>query len=111
MVYWARALKTFLSARDQLPASRICDLRYEQVRRDPILAARSVYEHFGWRLTAEIGNRMRAALARQQASHPNGVHRYHPAYFPLRKLPGFEEYRDRPAFSNPPRKITEQPPP
>jgi hypothetical protein len=108
MVYWARALKTFLAARDQLPASRVFDLRYEQVRRDPIVAARSVYEHFGWKLTAEIESRMRAALAKQQASHTNGVHRYDAAYFQLGKLNGFEEYCERFGFSTSSRKRDEE---
>ena len=104
MEYWARALKTFQTARDQLPASRVYDLRYEQVRRDPILAARSVYDHFGWELTADIEGRMRGALAQQQALHTNGVHRYDAAYFRLGKLSGFDEYCERFGFSTSSRK-------
>src|SRR5436853_1849436 len=51
LTYWSQALKTFLRARDQLPANRVCDLHYDDVRRDPIASARYVYEHFGWPLS------------------------------------------------------------
>src|SRR5205809_6840580 len=39
LVYWAQALKTFLRVRDQLPASRVCDLHYTELRNNPIVAA------------------------------------------------------------------------
>src|SRR5205814_2649043 len=35
MSYWSQALKTFLHTRDQLPAERVCDLRYDEIRHDP----------------------------------------------------------------------------
>src|SRR5438309_8384816 len=59
LTYWAQALKTFMRARDQLPVSRVCDLRYDDVRRDPIAAARGIYEHFGWTFPKGIEERMR----------------------------------------------------
>src|SRR4029077_206891 len=65
LTYWSQALKTFMRTRDQLPVSRVCDLRYDDVRRDPIAAARRVYEHFGWSFTKETEERMRMLLARQ----------------------------------------------
>lgn len=98
LVYWARALKTFLQTRDQLPASRVCDLYYADIRRDPIAAERRVYEHFGWNFSKAIEERMRAVLA-QQALKTNGVHRYDAAYFRLGGLNGFEEYCERFGFS------------
>ena len=100
MTYWAQALKTFLSVRDQLPAERVCDLRYDDVRRDPIAAARCVYQHFGWSLSSEIEQRMRAVLA-QQSSQTNGVHRYDSAYFRLDDMNGFAEYCERFGFASP----------
>jgi len=101
--YWARALTTFMRERDQLPASRVCDLHYADLRRDPIAAARNVYHHFGWQFTNEIEERMRSALARQ-TPHANGAHRYDAACFRLGRLGGFEEYRERFGFSGSPAK-------
>ena len=99
LTYWSQALKTFLRARDQLPASRVCDLRYDDVRRDPIAAARRVYEHFDWPFMKKIEERMREVLA-QQASHTNGVHRYDATHFQLDEINGFAEYCERFGFSN-----------
>jgi hypothetical protein len=98
LVYWSQALKTFLQARDQLPAARVCDVHYDELRRDPIAAASKVYRHFGWRFSNEVERRMQATLA-QQASHTNGVHRYDAAYFRLSGRNGFEEYCERFGFS------------
>ncbi|HYR21761.1 MAG TPA: sulfotransferase [Chthoniobacterales bacterium] len=99
LTYWSQALKTFMRARDQLPASRVCDLRYNDVRRDPIAAARRVYEHFEWPFAKEIEERMRTVLA-QQASHTNGVHRYDATHFKLDEMNGFSEYCERFGFSS-----------
>src|SRR5438552_2892550 len=96
--YWAQALKTFMRVRDQLPVSRVCDLRYDDVRRNPIAAACRVYEHFGWTFTKEIEERMRMVLARQ-ASQMNGVHRYDATNFKLNEINGFAEYCERFGFS------------
>jgi Sulfotransferase family len=98
LTYWAQALKTFMHARDQLPPERVCDLRYDDVRRDPIAAARRVYQHFGWPFSAEIDNRIGMTLA-EQASQTNGVHRYDPTYFKLNGMNGFAEYCERFGFS------------
>jgi len=98
LTYWSQALKTFMRARDQLPVSRVCDLRYDDVRREPIAAARRVYEHFGWSFTKETEERMRMVLARQ-ASQMNGVHRYDATNFKLNEINGFAEYCERFGFS------------
>jgi hypothetical protein len=100
--YWSQALKTFMRARDQLPASRVCDLRYSDVRRDPIAAARSVYEHWGWTFTKEIEGRMRIILARQasQSRSRGSVHRYDATDFKLDEMNGFAEYCERFGFSS-----------
>jgi len=99
LTYWARALKTFMHEREQLSPQRVCDLRYEDVRRDPIAAARRVHEYFGWKFTKEIEERMRIVLARQ-ASQTNGVHRYDAAHFKLDGMNGFAEYCERFGFSS-----------
>jgi hypothetical protein len=98
MVYWSEALKTFMRVRDRLPADRVCDLYYDEVRRDPIAATRRVYEHFGWRLKEGVAEKMAAVLT-QQSSRSNGVHRYDAAYFQLRGMNGFAEYCERFGFA------------
>ena len=100
MVYWSEALKTFLRVRDQLPADRVCNLHYDEVRRDPIAATRQVYEHFGWRLKERVAEKMATALT-QQSSRCNGVHRYDAAYFQLKGTNGFAEYCERFGFAVP----------
>jgi len=94
LTYWSQALKTFMRARDQLLPQRVCDLRYDDVRRDPIAAAGHVYEHFGWPFSPEVEKQMNAVLA-QQNSQTNGVHRYDAAYFRLEGMNGFAEYCER----------------
>jgi hypothetical protein len=100
VVYWAQALKTFLRVRDQLPSSRVFDLRYSELREDPIAAAKKVYAHYGWSFSTTIEERMRRVLA-QQSSQTNGVHRYDAGYFRLGRMSGFEEYCERFGFSRP----------
>ena len=100
MVYWSDALKTFLQARDQLPADRVCDLYYDDVRRDPIVATQRIYEHFDWKFAPEVEQKMRATLA-EQNSRNNGVHRYNAAYFQLKGTNGFADYCERFGFETP----------
>jgi hypothetical protein len=99
MVYWADALKTFLQLRDQLPADRVCDLYYDDVRRDPIVATQRIYQHFGWKLPPEVEHGMRETLA-EQNSRTNGVHRYNAAYFQLKGANGFADYCERFGFKS-----------
>ena len=94
MVYWAGALKTFMRVRDQLPANRVCDLYYDAVRRDPVAAARQVYEHFGWRFREDVEKKMSTVL-NQQPSRNNGGHRYNAAFFQLDGMNGFADYCER----------------
>ena len=99
MSYWSQALKTFLRTRDQLPAERVCDLRYDDVRRDPIAVSRQVYRYFGWPFSRELEERMRVVLEAQN-SQTNGVHRYDTAYFRLQGTNGFAEYCERFGFAS-----------
>jgi hypothetical protein len=98
MVYWSEALKTFMRVRDTLPSDRVCDVHYEEVRRDPIAATKRVYEYFNWRFKNEVENKMRAMLS-EQTSRTNGVHRYNAAYFQLQGMNGFGEYCERFGFA------------
>ena len=99
LTYWSQALKTFLHARDQLPVDRVCDLYYDDVRRDPIANARSVYSHFGWSLSRQTEEQMSVVLA-EQASQTNGVHRYDAAFFRLDRANEFSDYCERFGFSS-----------
>jgi len=99
LTYWSQALKTFLHARDQLPVDRVCDLYYDDVRRDPIANARRVYEHFGWPLSRQTEELMSVVLA-EQASQTNGVHRYDAAFFRLDRANEFSDYCKRFGFSS-----------
>ncbi len=98
MVYWSDAVKTFLTVRDKLPADRVCDLYYNQLRGDPIAAARHVYEYFGWKLQPETEQKMRVTLA-EQNSRTAATHRYNAAYFQLQGTNGFAEYCQRFGFA------------
>ena len=98
MVYWSEALKTFLRVRDQLPADRVCDLHYEEVRHDPVAATRRVYEHFRWTLERQVEEAMRVLLG-EQNSRGNGEHRYDAKYFGLNGTDAFAEYCERFGFN------------
>lgn len=98
MVYWSEAVKTFLGVRDKLPADRVCDLQYAEIRRDPINATRRVYQRFDWKFQPETEQKMRATLA-EQNSRTNGVHRYTAAYFQLKGTDSFGDYCERFGFA------------
>jgi hypothetical protein len=85
-----------MNVRDQLPPDRVCDLQYEEVRRDPIAATRRVYAFFGWSLEREVEEKMRAVLRTQNG---NGEHRYNAEYFGLNNTGTFAEYCERFGFN------------
>jgi len=99
MVYWSEALKTFMRVRDQLPTDRVCDLFYDEVRRDPIAATKRVYQHFGWRFQPEVEQKMHAVLT-EQNSRNKRAHRYNAACFGLKGWSGFTEYCERFGFGS-----------
>jgi hypothetical protein len=78
--YWSETMERFLNERDRLESNRICDIRYHEICRDPIAAAARVYDHFGWRLSGETEQRMRALLA-SNGQGQSGNHRYHLSQF------------------------------
>jgi len=95
--YWSKTLGTFLRERDRLAQRRICDVNYIELRRDPIMAVRRIYAHFGWPLTEKIEHRMRQVLA-SQPLEKHRLHRYNLAQFGIRETESaarFAAYCDR----------------
>ncbi len=98
--YWAEALAAFARERERSPNTRVLDLHYAEIRRDPVAAAQRIYEHFGWELSAETEQRMRAVLRKQSPMQKAG-HRYHPSQFGLESTGRFASYRERFGFAIP----------
>src|SRR6478735_729672 len=63
--YWSKTMKKFLRERDRVTNNRICDIQYDEIRREPISAVRRIYEYFGWSLSHEAERRMRVLVANQ----------------------------------------------
>jgi Sulfotransferase family len=73
--YWSETMDKFLDDRDRLAESRICDVQYDEIRRDPMRAVRRIYEFFGWSLSREAEQSMRALIV-GQAKRESANHRY-----------------------------------
>ena len=73
--YWSETMDKFLCERDRLAGNRICDIQYDEIRREPIDAVRRIYEYFGWSLSQEAERRMRVLVA-SQAERQSANHRY-----------------------------------
>jgi hypothetical protein len=73
--YWSETMDKFLRERDGLADNRICDIQYDQIRREPIRAVRWIYEFFGWSLSREAEQNMRILIA-SQAKRQSANHRY-----------------------------------
>ena len=100
--YWSQTLDTFLQERDRLAHKRICDLDFLEIRRDPIVAVRRIYKHFGWLLSPETEQRMRVVLARQSREQ-YGNHRYDLSQFgfdPAEGARAFAAYCEQFGFSS-----------
>src|SRR5215467_4180090 len=78
--YWSETMKNFLCERDRLESNRICDVPYDEIRRDPIRAVQKIYGYFGWSLSHEAERRMRA-LIDSQAKRQSANHRYELSQF------------------------------
>ena len=100
MEYWVEAVATFTRARDRLSPERVCDLSYVEIRHDPIRAVRSIYNHFGWSLSAEAEQAMRSVLVKQPPEQ-KGFHRYHASQFGLESANDFAPYCQRFGLSAP----------
>jgi hypothetical protein len=95
--YWSEAMDKFLIERDGLADNRICDLQYDEIRREPIRAVRRIYEFFGWSLSREAEQNMRVLIA-SQAKRESANHRYDLSQFganPDHVLSAFAPYCER----------------
>jgi Sulfotransferase family len=99
--YWSDTIEKFLRERDQLANNRVCDIQYEEIRREPIGTVRRIYDHFGWSLSREAEQRMRALIA-SQADRDSANHRYDLSQFGANAddvFSAFEPYCERFDFS------------
>ena len=89
--YWSDAIEKFLPERDRLADNRICDIKYDEIRCDPISAVRRIYEYFGWSLSREAEQRMRS-LVSSKVERQSANHRYDLSQF------GFSAARSAPCL-------------
>jgi hypothetical protein len=95
--YWSKTLERFLQQRSRLAEHRICDITYAEIRRDPIVAVRRIYAHFGWSLSQKVEQLMRRALASQPEERYK-LHRYDLSQFEVQEAESaarFAAYCDR----------------
>jgi len=78
--YWSETMDKFLNERDRLASTRICDVEFDEISRDPIAAIRRIYDYFGWSLSKQAEQRMRTLVASHAERQP-GNHRYHLSQF------------------------------
>ena len=100
--YWSDTTEKFMAERDRLSDQRICDVQYDQLRREPIGAVRQIYDYFGWSLSQQAEQRMRALVA-NQAERQSANHRYDLSQFGSsadKVLSAFAPYCDRFGFSH-----------
>ncbi len=71
--YYAASLERGLSVREQSDPRRFLDIDFEQLVSDPLVAAKSVYDHFELDLTAET----EAAMQSHVTANPQGKHGAH----------------------------------
>ncbi len=108
--YWSEAMERFLGERDRLPSKRICDVKHEEIRRDPIGAVQRIYNNFGWSLSPEAERRMLALVASQRQTLSN--HRYDLSQFNFSAeavLKEFATYSQRFGFTQQTHAQREQP--
>ena len=95
--YWSKTLERFLKERGRLAEHRICDVNYVEICRDPLVAVRRIYAHFGWSLSQKVEQRMRRALASQPEERYK-LHRYDLSQFEVQEEESaarFAAYCDR----------------
>jgi len=73
--YWSETMDKFLNHRHRLADGRICDIQYDEIRREPFRAVRRIYEFFGWSLSREAEQNI-GALVASQAKRASANHRY-----------------------------------
>lgn len=84
--YWSETITRFIHDRDRLLApERIFDLRYSDIRRDPMDSVEQIYEYFGWPLETSAQAKIKEALIKQPREQ-NGFHHYRPSQFSLEEM-------------------------
>ena len=97
MDYWSETMDKFLRERDRLADNRICDIQYDEIRREPIRAVRRIYEFFGWSLSREAEQNVRTLIV-NQAKRQSANHRYDLSQFGAKAedvLSAFATYCER----------------
>lgn len=95
--YWASSLDRYLVDRAKLPADRIMDVQFDDIRRDIVAVIRRVYDRAGRVLTAEAIAAFKAYDARRPEHHW-GTYEYSHArygYTPEQIDAHFAAYRER----------------
>jgi hypothetical protein len=70
-----RVLDKAMRLRDELPAARVCDVRYADLVADPQGTLLRIYEHFGLPVPEDLESRASSWLE-ENRRHKHGVHRY-----------------------------------
>lgn len=83
---------TALRDAGRINESRIVDVRYFELVRDPVGVVRAVYDRFGWPFTADVERRVREATA----SHPKDAHGLH--QYSIDELP-IDRHAERQRFA------------
>jgi len=77
---WTWGLRRTLRAREQLPAQRVVDVRFQDTVNDPVGTVARIYEHFGLTMTDAVEQGVRTYLGENPRTK-HGVHRYDLADF------------------------------
>lgn len=75
--YWEHGLRTTLAFRDHGNEDRFCDIRFADLRADPLREMARLYDWSGDELTADVAARMRTWWSANPADK-HGVHEYRP---------------------------------
>ena len=68
--YWSDAIEKFLPERDRLADNRICDIKYDEIRCDPISAVRQIYEYSAGHCHAKQSSACALSLQARPKDYP-----------------------------------------
>ncbi len=94
--FWAEAVKRTMAAQDRQP-DRFVNVMQPDIRRDPLGVVRTIYDRFGFTLSAEAEQRMRAWAAANSEQAGEG-HRYEKIADEAPIRAAFAPYMDRFGF-------------
>ena len=66
--YWSESMNKFLRQRDRLPDSRVCDIRYDEIRREPIGAVWRIYDLRAGRFNAKQSSASRTSCSESRST-------------------------------------------